>query len=193
MPDIHQTTEISSITIVDVWEPKEEGLDTLETQRRVSVITITLSKEPLDTSHIGYQPPLPADQVSAVICRWGRALRVSTVSCFAQGSAAAEQLPLPARPVERAWRSSTETLQEKSTTCHTHHRHCNPAASKLLCCVALCSALLCCGVCCRCARLTQRSLRHGATGHAGAGEDTGAGENCALTTNTVQSVICNFS
>lgn len=32
VPDIHQTTEISSITIVDVWEPKEEGLDTLETQ-----------------------------------------------------------------------------------------------------------------------------------------------------------------
>lgn len=32
VPDIHQTTEINSITIVDVWEPKEEGLDTLETQ-----------------------------------------------------------------------------------------------------------------------------------------------------------------
>jgi hypothetical protein len=63
VPDIHQTTEISSITLVDVWEPKEEGLDTLETQRRVSVICITLSKEPLDTAHIGYQPPLPADQV----------------------------------------------------------------------------------------------------------------------------------
>lgn len=32
-------------------------------QRRVSVISITLSKEALDTSHIGYQAPLPADQV----------------------------------------------------------------------------------------------------------------------------------
>jgi ribonuclease P/MRP protein subunit RPP25 len=61
--DIHQTTEISSMTIVDTWEPNEEGLDTIETTRRVSVITITLSKEPLDTDHIGYQPPLPADQV----------------------------------------------------------------------------------------------------------------------------------
>jgi hypothetical protein len=66
VPDIHQTTEISSITLIDVWEPKEEGLDTLETQRRVSVICITLSKEPLDTDHIGYQPPLPADQVGGV-------------------------------------------------------------------------------------------------------------------------------
>ena len=26
VPDIHQTTEISSITIVDVWEPKVCGL-----------------------------------------------------------------------------------------------------------------------------------------------------------------------
>lgn len=63
VPGIHQITETSSITIVDVWEPKEDGLDTLETQRRVSVINITLSKEPLDTHHIGYQPPLPEDQV----------------------------------------------------------------------------------------------------------------------------------
>jgi len=67
VPGIYQTTEISSITIVDVWEPKEEGLDTLETKRRVSVIGITLSKEPLDEDHIGFQPPLPADQVGL----WG--------------------------------------------------------------------------------------------------------------------------
>jgi hypothetical protein len=35
----------------------------LETTRRVSVITITLSREPLDSSNVGYQPPLPEDQV----------------------------------------------------------------------------------------------------------------------------------
>lgn len=68
MADIHQITEISSITIIDVWEPTEEGLDVVEQQRRVSVIQITLSKEPLDTSHIGYQPPLPADQVRSEDC-----------------------------------------------------------------------------------------------------------------------------
>jgi hypothetical protein len=63
MVGLHQLTEISSTNIVDVWEPKVEGLDRVETTRRVSVIVITLSKEPLDTSNIGYQPPLPEDQV----------------------------------------------------------------------------------------------------------------------------------
>ncbi|GJT02323.1 hypothetical protein Tco_0823492, partial [Tanacetum coccineum] len=35
----------------------------IETTRHVSVIAITLSTKELDTSSIGYQPPLPADQV----------------------------------------------------------------------------------------------------------------------------------
>ncbi|RWW63369.1 hypothetical protein BHE74_00029455 [Ensete ventricosum] len=35
----------------------------LETTRHVSVIIITLSKKELDTSAVGYQPPLPKDQV----------------------------------------------------------------------------------------------------------------------------------
>jgi hypothetical protein len=34
--------------------------------RRVSVITITLSRDPLDSSNVGYQPPLPEDQVRYV-------------------------------------------------------------------------------------------------------------------------------
>lgn len=66
MAGLHQITEISSTNVVDVWEPKEEGLDRLETTRRVSVINITLSREPLDTSNIGYQEPIPEDQVCAV-------------------------------------------------------------------------------------------------------------------------------
>lgn len=65
---LHQITEISSTNIVDVWEPKEEGLDRLETTRRVSVITIVLSRDPLDTNNLGYQEPLPEDQVCSV--RW---------------------------------------------------------------------------------------------------------------------------
>lgn len=77
VPGIYQTTEISSITIVDVWEPKEEGLDTLETKRRVSVISITLSKEPLDEDHIGFQPPLPADQVGQGGVRLQHGLQVT--------------------------------------------------------------------------------------------------------------------
>ncbi|XP_030447147.1 uncharacterized protein LOC115670086 isoform X2 [Syzygium oleosum] len=60
---LHQVTSIGSIDITDTWEPLEEGLVTLETTRHVSMITITLSKKELDTSSVGYQPPLPAEMV----------------------------------------------------------------------------------------------------------------------------------
>ncbi|KZV20119.1 hypothetical protein F511_00976 [Dorcoceras hygrometricum] len=60
---LHQITSIQSTDITDTWEPLEEGLQTLETTRKVSMITITLSKADLDKTNIGYQPPIPADQV----------------------------------------------------------------------------------------------------------------------------------
>ncbi|KAI4339952.1 hypothetical protein MLD38_024834 [Melastoma candidum] len=60
---LHQVTSIGSTDITDTWEPLEEGLLPLETTRHVSMITITLSKKELDTSSVGYQPPLPADLV----------------------------------------------------------------------------------------------------------------------------------
>ncbi|CAA3031286.1 ribonuclease P protein subunit p25-like protein [Olea europaea var. sylvestris] len=60
---LHQITAIQSTDITDTWEPLEEGLQTLETTRKVSVVSITLSKKELDTRNVGYQPPLPADQV----------------------------------------------------------------------------------------------------------------------------------
>ncbi|KVI07745.1 DNA/RNA-binding protein Alba-like protein [Cynara cardunculus var. scolymus] len=60
---LHQITAIGSTDITDTWEPLEEGLLPLETTRHVSMITITLSMKELNTSSIGYQPPLPADQV----------------------------------------------------------------------------------------------------------------------------------
>ncbi len=41
---LHQDTRISSVELTDHWEPKEEGLDPIETTRHVSVITIVLSK-----------------------------------------------------------------------------------------------------------------------------------------------------
>ncbi|CAN1163265.1 Ribonuclease P protein subunit p25-like protein [Linum perenne] len=62
---LHQVTSIGSTDITDTWEPLEEGLLPLETTRHVSMITITLSKKELDTSSVGYQPPLPEDQVKA--------------------------------------------------------------------------------------------------------------------------------
>ncbi|KAI3960626.1 hypothetical protein MKX01_003800 [Papaver californicum] len=60
---LHQITSIGSTDITDTWEPLEEGLLPLETTRHVSMITISLSKKDLDASSIGYQSPLPADQV----------------------------------------------------------------------------------------------------------------------------------
>lgn len=60
---LHQITAIQSTDITDTWEPLEEGLQTLETTRKVSMVTITLSKKELDKTNIGYQPPIPADQV----------------------------------------------------------------------------------------------------------------------------------
>ncbi|XP_075634016.1 uncharacterized protein LOC142606590 [Castanea sativa] len=62
---LHQITSIGSTDITDTWEPLEEGLLPLETTRHVSMITITLSKNELNKSAVGYQPPLPADQVKA--------------------------------------------------------------------------------------------------------------------------------
>ncbi|XP_047322136.1 ribonuclease P protein subunit p25-like protein [Impatiens glandulifera] len=60
---IHQVTSICSTDITDVWEPIEEGLNPVETTRHVSMITITLSKMELDVSSVGYQPPIPAEEV----------------------------------------------------------------------------------------------------------------------------------
>lgn len=60
---LHQNTVIGSTDITDIWEPLEEGLFPLETTRHVSMIVITLSKKELNTSAIGYQPPLPAELV----------------------------------------------------------------------------------------------------------------------------------
>jgi ribonucleases P/MRP protein subunit RPP25 len=63
--DLHQLTEVGSVNITDTWEPKEEGLNRLEITRHVSIITITLSKDVLDTTHPGYQAPLDEELVKA--------------------------------------------------------------------------------------------------------------------------------
>ncbi|AQK50053.1 uncharacterized protein LOC100276330 [Zea mays] len=60
---LHQNSATESVDITDTWEPLEEGLLPLETTRHVSMITVTLSKKPLDTSSPGYQPPIPAEEV----------------------------------------------------------------------------------------------------------------------------------
>ncbi|CAL5349445.1 unnamed protein product [Camellia sinensis] len=85
---LHQITSIGSTDITDTWEPLEEGLLPLETTRHVSMITITLSNKELNTSSVGYQPPLPADQVKA----WtefdyeGGSATLTFVHLFSEGS-----------------------------------------------------------------------------------------------------------
>lgn len=62
---LHQQNIISSVEMVDIYEPVEEGLDTVTSRRYVSCMTIILSRtvKLLDTNHLGYQPPLPASEM----------------------------------------------------------------------------------------------------------------------------------
>ena len=60
---LHQINVISSVEMMDVYEPVEEGLDVVTNRRYVSCLKITLSKTPLDSTHIGYQPPLPYEEM----------------------------------------------------------------------------------------------------------------------------------
>ena len=60
---LHQITELDSNEITEEFETTEEGLPNIEKKRTVSSISITLSLKTLDTKHIGYQKPIPVDQV----------------------------------------------------------------------------------------------------------------------------------
>jgi ribonuclease P/MRP protein subunit RPP25 len=63
---LHQLNDLNSVEMIDVYEPVEEGLDTVESHRYVSCmkITLSLSADNLDVSHPGYQPPLSAEDMS---------------------------------------------------------------------------------------------------------------------------------
>lgn len=56
---LHQLTKLVYSTMVEVWEPLEPtaGLDSLTVNRNVPTIWILLSREQLDCSEPGYQPP----------------------------------------------------------------------------------------------------------------------------------------
>eukprot|EP00927_Polykrikos_kofoidii_P083309 TRINITY_DN849_c0_g1_i13.p1 TRINITY_DN849_c0_g1~~TRINITY_DN849_c0_g1_i13.p1 ORF type:complete len:414 (-),score=71.40 TRINITY_DN849_c0_g1_i13:731-1972(-) len=60
---LHQITHVGTTEIVDDYEPLEEGLDRVTDTRLVSHVEIKLSKELLDTSDKGYQPPLDESEV----------------------------------------------------------------------------------------------------------------------------------
>nr|GMD25157.1 glycine-rich cell wall structural protein 1.8 [Ipomoea batatas] len=61
-PGLHQHTSISSVSITDVWEPIEEGLQIVEQTRHVSMISITLSTKELNKNSPGYQAPSHVEQ-----------------------------------------------------------------------------------------------------------------------------------
>jgi len=60
---LHQLNKISHITIVDEYEPLEEGLDHLKFTRIVTMLEITLGKEAHNTDDVGYQPPIDESEV----------------------------------------------------------------------------------------------------------------------------------
>lgn len=54
VPKLYQVNKITNISIVDEYEPLEEGLDHLKFTRVQTMLCITLSKTPLDNTDIGY-------------------------------------------------------------------------------------------------------------------------------------------
>jgi DNA-binding protein Alba len=60
---LYQVNHIGSQTFEDVFEPLEEGLDTLKFKRTVQYFTITLTKnKPADKTY-GFQDPIPESDV----------------------------------------------------------------------------------------------------------------------------------
>merc|ERR1712039_1079810 len=60
---LHQITGITTMEIVDEYEPLEEGLEKVIDTRSLPCIEIKLSKEALDTNDKGYQPPVDESEV----------------------------------------------------------------------------------------------------------------------------------
>lgn len=51
---LYQLNTINNIEIADEWEPLEEGLDHLVFKKISTMLTIVLSKNPLNKSEVGY-------------------------------------------------------------------------------------------------------------------------------------------
>ncbi len=60
--NLHQINQISNIKIIDDYLPLYEGLDVLSVPRIVTMLQITLTKDPnVDKNDIGYQQPIDED------------------------------------------------------------------------------------------------------------------------------------
>ncbi len=56
--DLHQINKIYSKEISEEYEPEEEGQENTFVKRRVTCLDCILSKDPLDTTDVGYQEPI---------------------------------------------------------------------------------------------------------------------------------------
>lgn len=54
---LHQITRLASVTIVETWNPRLDGLDAIRVKRLLPLVKILLSKDPLDADACGYQGP----------------------------------------------------------------------------------------------------------------------------------------
>ena len=64
----HCSDRSSRLVTLRCWSlDMQEGLNTLTFTRHVSVMSITLSTVPLDSTRPGYQAPLPLDQVKPLL------------------------------------------------------------------------------------------------------------------------------
>jgi ribosomal 50S subunit-recycling heat shock protein len=61
---LHQVIEVKEREIVDVYEPKEEGLIRVEQKRFLTIIEVVLTKEPTaeQKKSAGYQAPVEGKQ-----------------------------------------------------------------------------------------------------------------------------------
>ena len=57
---LHQIVNVSERKVVDVWEPREEGLKVVHQERFLTVLEVILTKEPTaeQLKHPGYHAPL---------------------------------------------------------------------------------------------------------------------------------------
>jgi len=62
---LHQQNHLKTTPVIDEYEPKEEGLDTVVVERKLAVLEIHLSlnDDVLDKTAVGYQEPLPKEEV----------------------------------------------------------------------------------------------------------------------------------
>jgi hypothetical protein len=57
---LHQIVHVTERQVVDVYEPKEEGLQTVREERFLTILEVTLTREPTadQRKHAGYHAPL---------------------------------------------------------------------------------------------------------------------------------------